>query len=120
MEWLKPACQVVIALGLLNVWLLRRDRPTAWRGGAARTMREEFAVYGLPAWAMILVGVTKVYLALLLLAGLWIPAIAAPAALGLALLMFGAVAMHLRAGDPPRKCLPALVLFALCLIVVLL
>jgi len=120
MELLQQACQLVIALGLLNVWLLRRGKSTGWRGGRAKTMREEFAVYGLPNWAMVLVGVTKVYLAALLLAGLWIPAIAAPAALGLAILMLGAVAMHVKVGDPAKKALPALALFLLCLVVVLL
>jgi len=45
-------CQLVIALGIFNVWLLRSGKATAWRGGEARTMKEEFEVYGLPAWFM--------------------------------------------------------------------
>ena len=47
--------QVIVAVGLLNVWLLRTNKATAWRGGEARNMHEEFAVYGLPDWFMWLV-----------------------------------------------------------------
>jgi len=52
--------QVVVALGLLNVWLVRAGKPTSYRGGNAGTMREEFAHYGLPGWAMYVVGTLKV------------------------------------------------------------
>jgi hypothetical protein len=117
MEWFVVASQVVIALGLLNVWLLRTGKPTAWRGGSARNMREEFTAYGLPGWAMAVVGGLKVTLALLLIIGLWIPSVAGPAALGTAILMLGAVGMHLKIGDPLKKSLPAFGLLLLCLVV---
>jgi hypothetical protein len=52
MESLALVSQIVIALGLLNVWLLRAKRPTAYRGGDAQNMKEEFEAYGLPAWFM--------------------------------------------------------------------
>lgn len=111
------ACQLIIGLGLLNVWLLRAGRSTPYRGGHARNMREEFAVYGLPPWFMWATGVVKVTLALMLIAGLWIPDTTRPAAAGLALLMLGAVAMHFKVGDPVRKFLPAASLLILCLAV---
>ncbi len=63
MAWLVLASKIVIRLVLLNVWLLRAGRPTAWRGGDAQNMREEFAVYGLPVWLMGVVGVCRVSLA---------------------------------------------------------
>ena len=44
--------QIVIALGILNVWLLRFGKPSAWRGGDAQNMVQEFRVYGLPTWSM--------------------------------------------------------------------
>lgn len=100
--------QVVVALGLLNVWLLRYGKSTAYRGGAARTMREEFAVYGLPEWSMWVVGALKVGVALCLIAGVWVHALVLPAALLLCVLMVGALAMHSKVGDPLRKSLPAL------------
>jgi hypothetical protein len=52
-------CQVLIAFGIYNVWILRLNKPSAWRGGLATTMAEEFAVYGLPKWMVVLVGFLK-------------------------------------------------------------
>ena len=111
------ASQLVIALGLLNVWLLRTGKPSAWRGGEARDMREEFAVYGLPQWFMWMVGFFKISFAAFLIVGLWIPSLARPAALGVAVLMMGAVAMHLKVSDPWKRALPASSLFVLALVV---
>ena len=56
--------QIVAALGLLNVWLLRANRSTEYRGADATNMREEFAAYGLPAWMVGVIGVLKVGAAL--------------------------------------------------------
>jgi hypothetical protein len=105
--------QVVLALGLLNVWLVRPRAATAYRGGAARSLEEEFVAYGLPGWAFYLVGALKLGIAVVLLLGLWIPSLVPPAAAGLVLLMLGAVAMHLKVGDPLIKSLPALLMLAL-------
>ncbi len=113
MEWLVITSQVVVALGLLNVWLLRAGKPTEWRGGDAQNMREEFAVYGLPPWFMRVIGTLKIMLALLLLVGLAVPVLTKPAAIGVAVLMLGAVAMHFKVGDPVKRALPASSLLAL-------
>ncbi len=40
-----PILQIIAALGFLNVWLLRSNRSTAWRGGQARSMPEEFGLW---------------------------------------------------------------------------
>ena len=117
MESFAFASQIVIALGLLNVWLLRARRPTAYRGGDARNMKEEFEAYGLPGWFMGVVGFFKVSLAILLLVGIWYPPVTKPAAIGIALLMLGAVVMHLKVKDPIKKALPAFSLLVLSLIV---
>lgn len=109
--------QVVIALGIFNVWLLRYRRATTWRGGNARNLREEFAVYGLPGWFMGIVGFLKLLLAALLIAGIWLPPVTKPAALGMAILMLGAVSMHVRVKDPWKRSLPALSMLVLSLIV---
>jgi uncharacterized membrane protein YphA (DoxX/SURF4 family) len=105
--------QVILALGLVNVWLVRRGSPTAFRGGAAESLEEEFAAYGLPQWVFFLVGVLKVGIAVVLLLGLWTPSLVPPAAGVLVLLMLGAIAMHLKVGDPPIKSLPALAMLAM-------
>ena len=105
--------QIAVAAGLLNVWLLRFQRSTPYRGGDARSMREEFAVYGLPGWFRYVIGTLKVGSALCLIAGLWLRFLVFPAALLIALLMLGALAMHLKIRDPLKKSLPALVMLAL-------
>jgi uncharacterized membrane protein YphA (DoxX/SURF4 family) len=114
MEWsLTNLLQVVVGLGLLNVWLVRGRASTAYRGGAAQTLQAEFAAYGLPAAAFYLVGALKIGAALILLAGVWV-ALPVRAAAGLvAVLMAGALAMHLKVGDPLMKSLPAAVMLAL-------
>ena len=111
--------QVLIALGIYNVWLVRRGMATGWRGGTARNLKEEFAVYGLPGWFMGVVGFLKLLLATLLIVGIWFPAVTRPAAAGMAVLMLGAVAMHFKVGDPLRRSLPALCMLAMSLIVAL-
>ncbi len=118
METLVQICQIVVGCGLLNVWLLRFNQSTAYRGGTAANMLEEFAAYGLPAWSCYLVGFLKVASAFALLAGLLYPAIVLPAAVVIALLMAGAVAMHVKVGDPLKKSLPALSVLVLSAVII--
>ena len=113
MQTMMAIIQVVAALGLMNVWLLRSSRRTSYRGGSAGSMREEFAAYGLPGWFMYFIGALKIGTAIALVAGLWFPTIVLPAAVLLCVLMVGAVAMHLKIRDPLAKSLPAFVMLAL-------
>ena len=100
--------QVVVGLGLLNVWLVRARSATAYRGGDAKSLKEEFAVYGLPDWTFYLVGGLKIASGVLLIIGIWVPSlIRVPAAI-VAALMVGALAMHAKAKDPVSRYLPAL------------
>ncbi len=82
------------------------------RGGGAQDMRSEFAAYGLPVWFMVLIGTVKVVLACCLIAGFWFPEITRFAAMALAVLMFGAITMHIKVGDSMVKSLPATTMFA--------
>lgn len=109
------ALQVIAALGLLNVWLLRFNQGTKYRGGSASTMLEEFAAYGLPSWFTYVIGALKIGAALALLAGLWLPALVLPAAALVCVLMVGALAMHAKIGDPLSKYVPALAMLAIAL-----
>ncbi|MEY4569900.1 MAG: hypothetical protein RLZZ398_1339 [Verrucomicrobiota bacterium] len=120
MNMIPIAFQILVALTILNVWILRRGRMTPFRGGEAKNMREEFATYGLPLWCMCVIGGLKVALALALLVGIWIPGVAQFAAAGMGLLMLGALAMHLKVKDPILKALPAIALLALCIGILLL
>lgn len=118
MDTLVIVIQIVIALGILNVWLVRFGKETNWRGGSAENLKEEFEAYGLPPWFMWGVGFFKILFAVLLLVGVWLPSVTQPAAIGMALLMLGAVSMHVKVQDPPQKSLPAFSLLVLCLIVI--
>jgi hypothetical protein len=112
--------QLIVALGILNVWFLRASKETPFRGGVAKTLRQEFAAYGLPFWFMCLTGALKVGLAFALLAAIWMPRVAQPAAIGLGLLMLGALVMHLKVKDRLKKSVPALTVLALCAAIALL
>ncbi|MEP7065678.1 MAG: DoxX family protein [Gemmatimonadota bacterium] len=111
--------QIVAALGLLNVWLLRANRSTGYRGANATNMREEFAAYGLPPWMVAVVGALKVGAALALIVGIWYRPLVLPAALLICVLMLGALAMHYRIHDPLRKSAPAAGMLALAVVIAL-
>ena len=118
MTILVQICQVVVALGLLNVWLLRFNKKTEYRGGAAATMREEFATYGLPEWFCYVVGFLKVTSGIALLAAFAFPEIKVYPAAIVSVLMIGALAMHVKVKDPIKKSLPAASVLLMCLIII--
>lgn len=99
------------------MWLLRTKQETAWRGGNAKTMEEEFHTYGLSTQCMKIVGVVKVTMATLLIVGIWYPPFATIGASIMAALMLAAVLMHMKVRDPVIKSLPAASLLLLSLIV---
>jgi hypothetical protein len=120
MEHLQVILQVVIALGIANVWLVRAKRPTPYRGAGAQSMKEEFAAYGLSEGAMRVIGGFKLLFAAMLIVGIWVPALVLPAALGLGALMLGAVAMHVKIKDAAIRALPAFCMLCMSVGVVLL
>jgi VIT1/CCC1 family predicted Fe2+/Mn2+ transporter len=122
MSWftLPSVLQLIVGLGLLNVWLVRRQSATDYRGGGATSLREEFAVYGLPSFAFYVVGALKIMAALALIAGVWLELPVTIAAGVVAALMLGALAMHLKVGDPVKKAVPATVMLLLSSAIVVL
>lgn len=112
--------QLVVGLGLLNVWLLRPGSATAYRGGDASTLREEFHAYGLPVAAFYLVGALKVAAGIILVAGLWLDLPVRTAAGVVAALMVGALAMHAKVGDPLKRSVPAALMLVMSGAIVLL
>jgi hypothetical protein len=56
MEWIKWGVQLIIAIGIYNVWIVRFAKPTKWRGGTATDMKSEFEAYGVPVWFMMVIG----------------------------------------------------------------
>ena len=110
-QWVVVIFQVLIALGLLNVWLVRSGHATKYRGGTAQNMKEEFSTYGLPTWFMYVVGFLKIVIAGVMIVTLFMPGLMYPLGIGalvlLTILMLGAVSMHLKVHDPVLKMLPA-------------
>lgn len=113
MKLIGKVAQTAAALWILNVWFLRFNKDTGYRGGDATNMKEEFAEYGLSETTMYAVGATKVGLASLMLVGHRVPQVTRPASAGLAALMLGAIGMHVKVGDPIKRALPAISVFTL-------
>ena len=59
--------KLIIGLGLINVWVLRYNKKTEYRGGTANNMLEEFHNYGLSKSFMFLLGFFKISLSLVLI-----------------------------------------------------
>ena len=113
MKLIGKVAQTAAALWILNVWFLRFNKDTGYRGGDATNMKEEFAEYGMSETTMYAIGATKVGLAGLMLIGHRVPKVVRPASAGLAALMLGAIGMHVKVGDPIKRALPAISVFTL-------
>lgn len=113
MNFITVILQLLVAFGLLNVWVIRSNLVTPYRGSNSCSLKSEFAAYGLPLWSFYVVGFIKISAALLLLLGLWIPFLVFPSALVVSLMMLGAVYMHIKVRDPFKKVLPALIMLLL-------
>ena len=115
MDLLPKLCQVAVAVSLLMVWLARSGKPTPFRGGDAKSLRDEFTGYGLPGWSVWVVGSAKVSLSLCLLAGIYFEKLVKPAALAFIFLMLAAVWRHLKnRRDPLIKAGPAYLILSAC------
>ncbi|MDA7566268.1 DoxX family protein [Flavobacteriaceae bacterium] len=97
---------VFVGLTIINVWLFRAGRSTSFRGGNATNLLEEFTVYGLEDYFLI-IGVVKVSLAIVLILSLYFSKLRLFASLGIAIMMLVAVYMHMSVGDELIKSLPA-------------
>jgi Cu-Zn family superoxide dismutase len=116
-ENFKLLAQIVIAISIYNVWFFRFNKATVFRGKNAKNMKEEFVAYGLPYWFVGLIGFSKVLLATMLLAGIFIDYLVFPAAIGMAILMFFAITMHIKVKDELLKSLPAAIFLTLSLLI---
>ena len=114
---IQTAAQLIVGLGILNVWLIRSQKATSYRGGSATSLKAEFATYGLPTAVFYLIGALKITAALALLIGIALPQFIAPAATVMAILMAGAISMHLKVHDTAQKSIPAAIVLMLCLLI---
>ncbi len=110
--------QILVAAGLLNVWLIRYSKETVYRGQSAKNLKEEFAAYGLPEWLYYLVGFLKIGSAVALIFGLWNYQIALVGAFLVSILMLGALAMHFKVKDPIKKSVPAFFMLAASVLII--
>ena len=116
MKILSKILSVVVGLTVINVWLFRSNRSTSYRGGDASSLLEEFQVYGLDDYFLI-IGIVKVSLAIMLLLSLYYKKLSFFASSGIAVMMLVAVYMHIKVGDELIKSMPASVMLTSCLII---
>ena len=116
-NYLLIAIKAFIFISIINVWFIRFAKPTPWRGKDAGSMRAEFEAYGLSSTMMYVVGALKVLCATGLVTSIWYPELANPSAIGMAILMLGAIGMHMKVKDPLKKSFPAFSFLVLSLII---
>lgn len=111
--------KVIIALGILNVWLLRFNKQTEWRGDGAKNMNDEFAKYGLPTFLVPIIGFLKLGFATLLVISIFQDGynLAYIGAVGMGVLMIGAIGMHIKINDPLKRSLPAFLMLVMSAII---
>ncbi len=98
--------QVVIAVSILIVWVIRFENIVS-----------EFKHYQLSNQVRNLVGATKIILSTLLIVGIWYPDLVVIPALMMAFLMVVAQAIHFKVHNPWIKHVPSFFLLLLCLFV---
>ena len=106
MNTLSNCAQIVIALSIAFVWIVRYDN-----------IVKEFNQYGIPNLLRNLTGAAKIALSTLLVAGIWYPALIFIPALLMAVLMICAQIAHVKVSNPMIKFVPSLLLLILSLFV---
>ncbi|WP_291789815.1 DoxX family protein [Maribacter sp.] len=81
-------------------------------------MKEEFAAYGLSESIMYIIGTLKVLSALGLIVSIWVPMLTLPSAGLMALLMVGAILMHIKINDSPKQSMPAAIFLLLSIFII--
>ena len=119
-DYILIALKLIVGLSILNVWLIQPKKATKWRGGNAKTLIEEFEVYGLSKTVCYVIGFLKVSLALILLASIKFESLTLIGSIGLALLLLGSVIMHIKVKDELFKSFPAILFIILNLVIIFL
>ncbi len=106
MYTLSNCAQLVIALSICYVWIIRYDN-----------IVKEFKQYGIPDLLRNFVGASKIALSTLLVTGIWYPELVLIPSLLMAGLMICAQIAHIRAKNPIIKYVPSFILLVLSLFV---
>ncbi|MGB0367313.1 MAG: DoxX family protein [Flavobacteriaceae bacterium] len=117
MIWIYRLFISLVSGTVFYVWLLNMNNASPYRGGVAVSLKEEFLAYGLSESIFYLIGGIKLLAALSLFFGLRFKRIVVPSTQIIAVLMIGAIAMHLKVADPLLKSLPAIGMLSMCLII---
>jgi len=119
------AIKIITALGIFNVWMLRYNKMTEYRGGDAKSLKEEFETYGLKSWFMYIIGTIKIFVSILFIVSCFSGYINIPdsavfyGAAIMSIIMIGAILMHLKVNDPFKKSIPAVTMLTLYSIIFL-
>ncbi len=103
---LSHIAQVIIAISICYVWIIRYDNIVL-----------EFKQYGIPDLLRNLVGAVKIALSTLLVVGIWYPELVLVPALLMAGLMICAQIAHIKVKNPLMKYVPSFLLLLLSLFV---
>ena len=106
MENLISLAQLVLALSVAYVWIFR-----------FHNVVKEFIQFELNDITRNFVGVSKIALSTLLVAGIWYPALVQIPAVLMGLFMIAAQYFHFRIKNPFIKHLPSLILLILCAVI---
>ncbi len=98
--------QIFVAASIFFVWVVRYTN-----------IVQEFQQYRMPDWLRDMVGILKITFAVMLLVGIERPLFAIVGGVGIAILMGGALATHVRVNNPVFKMCPALTLLFLSAVV---
>ena len=102
MENLINLAQIIVATSVVYVWTFR-----------FHNVIKEFEQFGLSDLTRNIVGVTKISLATLLIAGIWFTQLVLVSSILMGLFMIGAQYFHFKAKNPFIKHLPSLILLIL-------
>ena len=102
--------KIMTALGIFNVWILRYNKTTEYRGGNAKSLKEEFETYGLKSWFMYIIGAIKIVISILFILSCFniLDSAVFYGSAIMSIIMIGAILMHLKANDPFKKSVPAI------------
>ena len=118
MEIFIIAIKIFIFISIINVWFINFNKSTSYRGAGADSIKEEFKHYGLSENMVYVIGGLKVASATALVISIWVPLLVPYAAGLMAILMVGAIAMHIKINDPLKKSFPAFSFLVLSLILI--
>ena len=108
MEQFQSLAQVALSLSVAYVWIFRYENVV-----------KEFKKFGLSDLIRNFVGVSKIALATLLVAGLWFSSLVFVPSILMGMFMVAAQYFHFKTKNPFIKHLPSLILLVLCAIIAL-